>query len=208
MEFESLIFDVDGTLWDTRALVAEGYNVNLRREGLDHLCVCGEDLSALFGKTRGELADALFASLPQPEREPLMIRCMEEENRYLKTQECRVGFPNVRQTMEQLAKKYRLFLVSNCEQCYPEICMEKMGIGHLIRGHLCYGDTLTPKGETIRTLMARHGIRSACYIGDTQGDRNAAAFAEIPFVYCSYGFGQVDGYWKKIEAFEELLTFL
>ena len=36
MKFESLIFDIDGTLWDSRALVAEGYNIQLKAEGLDH----------------------------------------------------------------------------------------------------------------------------------------------------------------------------
>ena len=34
MRFESLIFDIDGTLWDSRTLVAEGYNLQLRDEGL------------------------------------------------------------------------------------------------------------------------------------------------------------------------------
>ena len=29
MNYESLIFDIDGTLWDSRALVAEGYNICL-----------------------------------------------------------------------------------------------------------------------------------------------------------------------------------
>ena len=33
MTFESLIFDSDGTLWDSRALVAEGYNIQLKAEG-------------------------------------------------------------------------------------------------------------------------------------------------------------------------------
>ena len=37
MKYESLIFDIDGTLWDSRALVAEGYNIQLRRENLHHL---------------------------------------------------------------------------------------------------------------------------------------------------------------------------
>jgi len=205
MEFESLIFDVDGTLWDSRALVAEGYNVRLRAEGLDHLCVTEATLSPLFGKVRKDIAEALFASLPEEEREPLMIRCMEEENRYLAKHPCQVGFPKVKETMEILAKKHRLFIVSNCEQGYPELCMEKLGISHLIQGHLCYGDTRTPKGETIQRLMAEHHITSACYIGDTQGDRNASAFAGLPFVYCTYGFGAVDEFWKSIDSFEELL---
>ena len=31
MNYESLIFDIDGTLWDSRALVAEGYNIQLEQ---------------------------------------------------------------------------------------------------------------------------------------------------------------------------------
>lgn len=202
---ESLILDIDGTLWDSRVLVAEGYNIQLEREGLDHLKVCVDDLTPLFGKTRKELADALFASLPEEDREPLMIRCMERENLYLAESECKVGYPGVSETLETLAKTYRLFIVSNCEKGYPELCMEKLGIGHLISGYLCYGDTRTCKGETILRLMAEHNISSACYIGDTQGDADAAEYAAIPFVYCTYGFGKVERYWKKIDSFSQLL---
>ena len=32
MNYESLIFDIDGTLWDSRALVAKGYNIQLKKE--------------------------------------------------------------------------------------------------------------------------------------------------------------------------------
>ena len=206
MKFESLILDIDGTLWDSRALVAEGWNAQLLAEGLDHLCVTPEGLTALFGKTQQELADIMFASLPEAERMPLMERCMVREQRYLVENACDVGYPGVVQTLEKLAKKHRLFIVSNCEQGYPEICMEKMGFGHLISGHLCYGDTRTCKGETILKLMADQGISSACYIGDTQGDADAAALAGIPFVYCTYGFGQVREYWKSIDSFAELET--
>ena len=208
MEFESLIFDIDGTLWDSRAMVAEGYNRQLRAEGLAHLQVTVEELTPLFGKVKEELAEALFALLPEEARNALIDRCMDSEREFLADMECAIGYPNVRETLEALAKRHRLFIVSNCDRGYPELCMEKLGIGHLIEGHLCYGDTGTPKGETILRLMDSHRISSACYIGDTQGDANAARTAAIPFVYCTYGFGQVDVYWKKIDAFKDLLTFL
>ena len=204
MEFESLIFDIDGTLWDTRAMVAEGWNGRLRLEGKDHLCRTAEELTPLFGKMAKDLADILFASVPEEERLPLMDRCMEHELAYLWEQECKVGYPNVKETLEALAKKYRLFIVSNCQVGYPQLCMEKMGTGALFQGHLCYGETFTCKGETIKKLMERHGITSACYIGDTQGDADAAAMAGLPFVYCGYGFGNVKEYWKKVDSFEEL----
>ena len=63
MEFESLIFDIDGTLWDSRALVAEGYNLQLRDEGLDRLCVDAERLRSLFGKVMTAIADALVINI-------------------------------------------------------------------------------------------------------------------------------------------------
>ena len=80
MKYESLIFDIDGTLWDSRALVAEGYNIQLKSEGLDHLCVTAEDLRPLFGKVMTEIADVILASIPEEDRYALMDRCMKTEN--------------------------------------------------------------------------------------------------------------------------------
>ncbi|MBO5129295.1 MAG: HAD family hydrolase [Oscillospiraceae bacterium] len=206
MEFESLIFDIDGTLWDSRALVAEGYNIQLRREGLQHLCTDAEELKPLFGLVMEDLADRLFASIPAPERYELTKRCMKTENEYLHENPCDIGYPGVRATLEKLKEKHRLFIVSNSNCGYPELCMGKLGIDHLFEGHLCFGDTGTPKGQTIRRLMERHGIASACYIGDTQGDMEASEAAGIPFIWAAYGFGNPERYAGRIDCMEELLT--
>ena len=206
MNCESLIFDIDGTLWDSRALVAEGYNIQLRAEGLAHLCVNAEQLKPLFGKVKEEIADILLDSIPAPERYDLMGRCMETENRYLYQNPCRIGYPGVKETIAALAKKYRLFIVSNSERGYPELCMEKLGLTDYIEGHLCYGDTGTSKGETIRTLRKRYNIGCCVYIGDTQGDYEATVEAEVPFIWASYGFGTPEGYAEKVDSFAELLN--
>ena len=52
--------------------------------------------------------------------------------------------------------------------------------------------------------MARHGIASACYIGDTQADSIAARVAGIPFVWASYGFGSPDGWIARADTPKEL----
>ena len=205
MKYESLIFDIDGTLWDSRALVAEGYNIQLKSEGLDHLCVTAEDLRPLFGKVMTEIADVILASIPEEDRYALMDRCMKTENEYLFENECRIGYPKVRETMAELARNHRLFIVSNAQCGYPELCIDKLGLGDFIQGHLCFGDTGTSKGQTIRTLMARHNIESCIYIGDTQGDYEATREAGVPFLWCTFGFGTPQGYAAKIDAFEDLL---
>ena len=204
MRYDSLILDIDGTLWDSRALVAEGYNIQLCAEGYDHLCVTAEDLKPLFGKVMTEIADAILEEVPAAERYALMERCMETENRYLAENECRIGYPGVKETLEELAKDYRLFIVSNAQCGYPELCMEKLGIGHLIEGHLCFGDTGTEKGQTILELMRRHNIQSAAYIGDTQGDFEATLVADIPFIWAAYGFGSPQGAAGRITDIRQL----
>ena len=206
MKYESLIFDIDGTLWDSRELVAEGFNIQLRKEGFDHLCVDAEILRPLFGKSITEFADAMLPSIPALERYELMERCMKTEQEYLFANECSIGYPKVKETLRELSKKHRLFIVSNAERGYPKLCIDKLGLGEYIQGHMCFGDTGTSKGKTIRTLMRKHNIESAIYIGDTQGDLEACREAGIPFIFCTYGFGQAESYDAKIDSIDELLT--
>ena len=203
---ESLIFDIDGTLWDSRALVAEGYNIQLRKEGLERLCTNAEALKPLFGKVMTEIGDALFGEFPPEIRYPLMERCMATENAYLRENPCRIGYPGVRDTLEELKKTHRLFIVSNSQQGYPELCIRKLGLEGLIEGHLCFGDTGTDKGTTIRRLMERWSISSAAYVGDTQGDMEATYAAGLSFIWADYGFGVPTKYDLRISAFRELLT--
>ena len=206
MNYESLIFDIDGTLWDSRALVAEGYNIQLESEGLSHLAVNAEMFRPLFGKVMSEIADVIFPSIPAPERYALMQRCMDRENRHLWENECRIGYPCVRETLQTLSKSHRLFIVSNSQQGYPQLCIEKLGLTDLIQGHLCFGDTGTSKGKTIRTLMETQGITDCAYVGDTQGDYEATVEAGIPFIWAAYGFGTPEGYDHKIDSFADLLN--
>ena len=205
MNCESLIFDIDGTLWDSRALVAEGYNIQLAREGLQHLFVTADVLTPLFGKTMTEIADVLLASIDIHQRYDLMERCMAAENEHLLQNPCQIGYPGVKETLEKLAKRYRLFIVSNSQCGYPELCIHKLGLEDLIEGHMCFGDTGTSKGQTILTLMEKHDIRSAVYIGDTQGDRDACLEAGLPFIFCTYGLGRAEGWDAKIDSIEGLL---
>ncbi len=204
MKIESLIFDIDGTLWDSRSLWAEGFNIQLRREGYDHLCVDAEILRYLFGKTMTAIADSVLAEVPVSERYALMERCMESENRYLAENECRIGYAGVKETVQLLAQEYRLFIVTNAQCGYAELCMEKLGMAELFQGHLCFGDTGAEKGQTILELMRRHKITDAAYIGDTQGDFEAAAAANIPFIWATYGFGSPAGFAAKIDDIRRL----
>lgn len=207
MKYESIIFDIDGTLWDSRALIAEGYNIQLRKEGLHHLQTNEAVLLQLFGRTMSDIADNLFPDLPSEERYALMDRCIESEDAYLNAHPCdTIAYPDISSTMEALAKKHRLFIVSNGQKGYPQLAARKLGVDHLITGCLSYGDTGKQKGETIRILMREHGITNAVYVGDTQGDYEATADAGIDFIWADYGFGKPEACHGTIHCFKDLLN--
>ncbi len=200
----ALIFDIDGTLWDTREIVARGYNIELEKLGHPELKLTAEYLSTLFGKTTVEIEDIIFKDFPKEQRHEMILKCMETERLVMAADPCDVGYEGVKETLEKLSPNYPLYLVSNSEKGYPELLMDKLKLRHLFRAHLCHGDTNLPKGDTIRMLMERCGIEKAIYIGDTQGDLDACRVAGIPFVFCRYGFGHPDSFDAAIDDIREL----
>ena len=205
---KSLIFDIDGTLWDSRAIVAQGYNDYLREIGRPDLQVDAEYLKTLFGKTMTEIADIMLSSIEKPRRYDVMQGCMDREDEFLHNDPCNIAFPGVQETLQKLKEDYRLFIVSNAQCGYPELMMEKLCIRQLFEGWMCFGDTGLPKGDTIRILMERHGIEDAVYIGDTQGDLEASVYAGIPFIFCAFGFGDPESWDAKLEDFRQLPELL
>ena len=205
---KSLIFDIDGTLWDSRAIVAKGYNDYLCQVGRPDLQVDAEYLKTLFGKTMTEIADIMLCSIPAPERYDIMLGCMAREDEFLHNDPCDIAFPGVQETLRELQTRYRLFIVSNAQCGYPELMMDKLGIRQLFEGWMCFGDTNLPKGDTIRILMERHGITDAVYIGDTQGDLEASRKAGIPFIFCTYGFGTPETWDARLDDFRRLPELL
>lgn len=210
MAFESIIFDVDGTLWDSRALLAQAYNAQLEEEGIRGLHVTAEILKPLFGKPMDKLADGLFDGIvPVPERYALMDRCIVKMDAFMEQKAGpHMGYPDLRPTMEKLKENHRLFIVSNGQKGYPQMAAGKLGLADLMDGYLSWGDTGLSKGQTILQLMKTHNIQSAVYIGDTQGDLEACREAGIPFVFTSFGFGQPESWYAKADRFCDLLEVL
>ena len=207
MRAESLILDIDGTLWDSRHLLALAYNDQLAEDGIPGYHITAAMLRPLFGKPVTEINDTLFPELPEQQRRHLLEGWLKHTDEYLEAYgSAEIAYPNVRTTVEALAKRHRLFIVSNGHASYPEVCARKLGFADQLSGSLTFGQTGLPKGQTIRMLMEKHGIQSAAYIGDTQGDLEASRTAGIPFVWASYGFGTPKEYDARIQDLTELIT--
>ena len=202
---DSIIFDVDGTIWDSTQSVADSWNIAIKEHSDLDLTLEPVSLSRVFGKTMTEIADAVFPDLEPAERMKLLNFCFEEENRYLETHPGTV-YEGVAETIRELAEHYPLFIVSNCQCGYIEAMLNASGLGPYIKDHLCFGETQTPKSQTILKLMEKNALKDVVYVGDTQGDADACRDAGVPFVFAEYGFGEVPDAKMRIKALSELFT--
>ena len=200
---DSIIFDVDGTLWDSTDSVARSWNLAIKENSSLDLTITENALQQVFGKTMTEIADTLFSRLPEKERIKLLEVCFQYENRYLETHPGKL-YDGVTDTLAVLSGQYPLFIVSNCQKGYIEVLLRTCSLEPFIKDHLCFGETQTSKGQTILTLMKRNGLKNPVYVGDTRGDADACAEAGIPFIFAGYGFGDVPDAKMRISKFTDL----
>lgn len=206
MQAESIILDVDGTLWDSTELVAKSWNRAIQDTGITHIEVTAEELKTLFGRTMKEIADVALEGCSEDEKEKIMELCCQYEHEDLENDDCNILYPNVKETIIKLSKTHRVFIVSNCQSGYIEMFLKKTNLTEYVTDIECFGNTGKGKGENIRLIMERNHSNSACYVGDIRGDYEASCQAGIPFILAEYGFGDVPESEWKIKDFSELLN--
>ena len=198
-----LIFDMDGTLWDSAENVAKSWDkvVNDRYPGLRN--VSTEDVQGVMGLTMDKIADILFGMLSPDDRSRLLNECCLSENDYLRENGGKL-YPKLRETMEVLKENYHLYIVSNCQSGYIEAFLDYYEFWDLFEDIECYGNNNLKKGDNIRLLADRNKLDKAYYVGDIQGDYDASCEAGVGFIHAAYGFGSINADVPKITSLSML----
>lgn len=198
-----IIFDMDGTLWDSSEGVAKSWTEIVNKEYDKERVITAEDIQGVMGRTMDKIADALFAELSKEERMSLLRKCCDYENEYLRIHGG-VLYPELEETFKALQDEYDLFIVSNCQAGYIEAFLEHYGFGHYFKDIECYGNNDLPKDENIKKIVERNELTKAVYVGDIQGDFDSTMKAGLPFIHAAYGFGTIAEETVKINTFSEL----
>lgn len=201
---DSMIFDLDGTLWDSLDVVADVWNRVLSEYKGSIGEVTKEDLRGIMGLQADEAGRKMFPGLDEEAQQKILGQCYDAECVSLAEQGGRL-FEQLEEVLKVLSAKYKLFIVSNCQDGYIEAFYEYHQLQKYFVDFENPGRTGLSKGENIKLVMERNNLTSPVYVGDTEKDLKAARDAGIPFVFASYGFGEVSDYDYIINSFEGLL---
>lgn len=207
MNYDSILFDLDGTLWDSTKGVYASWAQTLKKIPEIKAVPTMEQLESVMGMTDIQLMNTLFPYLNDEKAKEVFDFCCDEENKFLRAHGG-AHYSGMEETLEALSKTHKLAIVSNCNTGYIECYMDSMGTRAYITDFECFGNTRRPKGENIRLVIERNGFKSPVYVGDTRWDMEAAALAGIPFIYASYGFGDLQGVAKSIAKPADLLSIV
>ena len=198
---DSIIFDMDGTLWNATESYAKIWNVTCNEFGIK-AAFNGADLEKFMGMSIEDIMIHLLGDNRNVDKVQFLKMLGENEVAMMPSLGG-VLYPSVKECLEKLHGNYRLFMLSNCSSKGLLNFVNFTGTAHLFDGILTQGERPFEKSENLRFMAQEYSLKCPTYVGDTQADCDQCHAAGLPFVYASWGFGQCNGADWKFATIED-----
>ncbi len=189
-DVDVIVFDLDGTLIDSKLDIANALNWTLEKLGYPHLPV--ETIGAFVGNGVLPLIQRTLEAAGHLEKEEAMVSLFRQ--RYLDhlLDNTRL-FDSVEETVNQLAGRYKLGLVSNKPERYTKKIVHELGIEPVFDGAVYGGDTIPvkkPDPQALLEIAEKYGspVSRLLMVGDSAVDIKTGQNAGAYTVGVTYGF--------------------
>lgn len=204
-EFDSIIFDMDGTLWDAVDSYAKIWDATSDFFGISRRVTRAELLQGM-GMPVNKIVDRIFGD-SLTNREAYLKLLLENEGKMTRVLGGKL-YEGVSRGIKLLSGKYKLFMASNCGARGLNNFLEFTRLQPFFTDTLTNGETGLDKAENIKIIIDRNNLKKPVYVGDTQHDCDSAHKAGIPMIFATYGFGNCTGSDASVDSFNQLVDLL
>ena len=200
---KNIVFDLDGTLWQTRDSYIYAYKKLCEKYHKTPLNGFDEVLKYMGVKVDVLLKDLFPEIIDQREliREALLFSI-----EFIKKNPHDCCFNNVNNVLKELSKEYKLYIISNCLKEYVETFLEISNTKEYISSF--YTIELGEKKDHLKKITNEY-CEKTVFIGDDVEDYNQIDNHEIiNFVFASYGYKNCNTYDYKINDLNDLFDVL
>lgn len=209
MKYKNIIFDLDGTLWDSRSTLIDSWNSILKKHNLLEKPLKEEDLNPFMGLLLPDILPTIFPKIDPKILDKILQEIMDHEADNLRLKGG-ILYDRVEDILKELNENHDLFIVSNCQDGYIEAFLDYFKFHDLFRDFESFGRTGKPKIDNIKSVLVRNGLKKneTVYVGDTQTDYTSATGNQLDFIFCEYGFGELNPNLNvsKINSFQEIIN--
>lgn len=205
MKPDSLIFDMDGTLWDAVATYAHCWSIIFTENGIGQK-VEKHDIQKYMGMEAKQIYKVMFPELPDSTIDKIYDEIVVKIDEVLPVKGG-ILYADVIESIKLLSTKYKLFMLSNCQKGSIRDFMTFTDTKSYFCDYIEYGSNFQPKHINMKTLIDRYSLKSPMYVGDTDSDRKQSDLASVPFVFASWGFGDTDSYALKFDSMKNLTEY-
>ena len=203
-QFDSIIFDMDGTLWDAVDSYCKIWDVTFKQMEYSQT-VSRQELLKCMGMPINEIFQKIVTVDVD---QTTYLELLDKNEREMMPLLGGKLYSGVAEGIKLLSNHFKLFMVSNCGSDGLKNFLEFTQLKPYFSDTLTYGETLLPKSENIKLLITRNNLSKAVYVGDIQGDYDATMAAGLPFIHAEYGFGTIKQEVPKIHTFKELIDVI
>lgn len=199
----NLIFDLDGTLWNTEKSYYYAFSKFLENNPHKAPQMDIDVVSKLKAITMDKMAPLLFPLDSKEERHANMLECLKYSCEYLEKYE-EVKQKKIEDIIK-LSESFNLYIVSNCPFEYVDIFFKKTNLRKYFKEVIALGGFTVnndlDKSNNLATLVQKENLKKedTFFIGDDALDLQASQNAKVKFIYTNEELDLITSVSKKLE---------
>ena len=202
---DSIIFDLDGTLWNPKKETLEAVNKVTKKYNIDK--VSSKTIKDGMGHTDDEVMAMYMPKLDKDNQRKLFKEMDQTNIKNLRKNGSKL-YPNLIETLNELKQNYKLFIISNCGEGYIESFLDHYDLNDYFVDIIAASKENISKTEGMKRLIKQYGLKKPIYVGDTLGDFNYAKAANVLFVHAKYGYAKDVESKYKIDRIDNLPKYI